>query len=415
MGAIMNPAYEAGRIAAERVGAGLKRGRDENTIETILSQAMSANDPAVLQKSIGTILSQVSPERQGQALQYLQNSYNTLKEKQDLDRKRQAVSREGVNPDLPENLQKVQFENKILDNRANSIIKGVPSGQVKVPDGNESTIQSQGVDGIDWGKLSDAQLVALSGVKGFSEPSKQELKRRQEDRKLDQKKDSAVFQAELGRSNKVLERADEIAEQIPQKRTALNLMKDAVANRDLSYFSGDNLAEITGQEFFRSPEGAIFKTAGKEYFLGNIARAGARPNQWIEQQIADMMAKIGRSPEANFSVLRALENELDLDEERVRATNEISDELSAKGDFAQGKLGYLLNQRLKNYAEEKQKVLYNDLRAIKAVAENKPQKFMKVPSGTNISPYMVEALLAAFNNDDVKASEEAKKLGYTVE
>src|SRR5690349_16109403 len=106
----MNPAYEAGRVAAERVGAGLKRGRDENTIETILSQAMSANDPTVLQISIGQILSQVSPERQGMALQYLQHSYNTLKDKQDTQRKRQALLQEGLNPDLPEGLQKAQFE-----------------------------------------------------------------------------------------------------------------------------------------------------------------------------------------------------------------------------------------------------------------------------------------------------------------
>ena len=154
------------------------------------------------------------------------------------------------------------------------------------------------------------------------------------------------------------------------------------------------------------------KTAGKEYFLGNIARAGARPNQWIEQQISDMMAKIGRTPEANFSVLRALENELDLDEARVRITNEISDQLRANGDLSQGKLGSLVSKELSSYAEKKQDILFNDLRAIKAIAEKSSQKFRKVEKGTKVSDFMAQALLKQFGNDPKKAADEAKKLGY---
>ena len=77
------------------------------------------------------------------------------------------------------------------------------------------------------------------------------------------------------------------------------MMNDAIASKNLGFWSSDNLAEITGVEAFRSPEGAIFKTASKEYFLGNISRAGARPNQWIEQQISDMMAKIGNLQKMN--------------------------------------------------------------------------------------------------------------------
>ena len=153
---------------------------------------------------------------------------------------------------------------------------------------------------------------------------------------------------------------------------------------------------------------------GKEYFLGNIQRAGARPNQWIEQQISDMLPKIGRSTEANLSVKRALENELALDNERIKVTSEIADEIaSGDGDFR--KLGTKVEERLSKFAEEKQELLYNDLRAIKSIEQEEPEKFHKVTPGSYVSDYVIQALLITFNNDWPKAKEEAKKLGYKVD
>lgn len=436
-------AFQIGREVGNNLGNAFAKVKDENAIERILSDAMGTGDPEVLQNSIGKILSQVSPERQGVAMQYLQNAYSNVQKKQEQAKmeakEKEAAQQAGYTYGAHPQVAAQQVKDKAKGGRLAQYGLGQEGGQPGQPQpggqmgqpgqaqpalaGNPAVPAAgqppQGaptgqVPGSVFRRLSDDQLVVASGApdREVSEPAKAELKRRQEERNLNQKRDSDVFKSDLGRSSKVLERADQIAEQIPQKRTAINLMKDAVANRNLSYFSPDNLAEVTGIEGFRSPEGAIFKTAGKEYFLGNIARAGARPNQWIEQQIADMMAKIGRSPEANFSVLRALENELDLDEARVRITQDISDRLRSEGDYGQGKLGAMVNKELSQYAEQKQVVLFNDLRAIKAIAENEPQKFRKVEKGTQVSDFMAQALLKQFNNDPKKAAEEAKKLGY---
>lgn len=384
-------------------------------IEKILSEATASGDPDVMRQSITKILSQVSPERQPGAVKVLESMIGNIQEKQVTARQRKAAQEAGVSPDLAPALQAAQLKENAKAKRLAGYGFNQSGGTNQTPGTPEIPNSPQPPSGgfpiRNW---SDDQLVQATGAvdKEIAEPAKAELKRREEQAKIDQKKQSDVFRAELSRSQNVLEKADNIAEQLPQKRTAVNLMKDAVANRNLGFFSPDNLAEMTGIEGFRSQEGAIFKTAGKEYFLGNIARAGARPNQWIEQQISDMMAKIGRSPEANFSVLRALENELDLDEERVRLTNEISDKLKSEGDYAQGKLGTLVTQGLTRYAEKKQQILFNDLRAIKAVADKTPQKFIKVEKGTPVSNYMVQALLLQFGNDPQKARDEAKKLGY---
>jgi hypothetical protein len=371
---------------------------------------MESNDPVFLQKSIGKILSQVSPERQGQAVQFLQNTVNNI-------RQRQGVERYGIDPNLPPALQTAMYKEAQKGQRlrdAERVFGNEPpmahvNGKVnpgEFPPPTETPVLSS--------RPKKDQLLRLTGHpdREVAERAKAHLRDLEHTEKLENKKKSDLFKHELDRADKLITRADEIATAIPQKETALNLMNDSIGQKNLSFFSPDNLAEITGIEGFRSPEGAIFKTAGKEYFLGNISRAGARPNQWIEQQIADMMAKIGRSTEANLSVTRALKNELDLDKERVRITNELSDQMKGKGNLSMEGLGREVNKHMLTYAEEKQHELFNDLRAIKSIAEKTPQKFRKVKKDTPISPYMAQALLRKFNNDPKKAEEEARKLGY---
>jgi hypothetical protein len=247
------------------------------------------------------------------------------------------------------------------------------------------------------------QLYDAAGIPPIYTNSNIETQRREDEAKA--KRHSDI-------SQKTLENVEEIARGLPVKESSLDLMENAIANKDLSFWSKDNLAEITGIEGFRSPEGAIFKTAGKEFFLGNIRRAGARPNQWIEQQIADMMPKIGRSPEANLSVARALENEIELDKERIKLTNQLADELESKLGYVPRDLSSRVNEKLAQFAEGKQKELYNDLRAYKSIGEGSIEKFQSVPLGTPISKVVAKALLNQYGNDPVKSAEAAKKLGY---
>ena len=111
----------------------------------------------------------------------------------------------------------------------------------------------------------------------------------------------------------IFKRASELATSLPYKKLALDEMKQAIEEGNLSFFSADNLAEITGIEGFRSSSGAKFKTAAKEFFLSNTSRVGAKGlNQWFEKQIATMQPQIGRSQQANLEVaeLLAMENDV---------------------------------------------------------------------------------------------------------
>jgi len=436
-------AFEIGRNVGNNLGNAFAKVKDENAIERILSDAMGSGDPEVLQNSIGKILSQVSPERQGVAMQYLQNAYSNVQKRQDQSkieaRDKAAAQEAGYTYGAPPQVQGQQVKDRAKEGRLSSYGLGAqpgqqqPGGQMGQPGQMQPALAGnpaqpaagqppQGAPqqpkqiGNVLEAMDDQQLRLLTGHpdREVSEPAKAILKGRDEERNLNQKKNDNWTKFGMERAKKVLDKAEDISHTLPVKKTALKLMVDSIANQDLSFWTPDNLAEVTGIEAFRTMEGALFKTAAKEYFLGSIARAGARPNQWIEQQISDMLTKIGRSRGANLSVSRALQNELDIDEERVRLTEEIfSDLRSQEKDI--GDLGPMVNSRLAKFAEQKQNELFNDLRAIKAIEEGKTQKFHKVAQGTQVSPYMVDALLNAFNNDPEKALQEAKKLGYSVE
>lgn len=407
----MNPAFNIARETATNIGQGIRQSRDQSAIENILSGAIQSGNPEIIQDSIGKILSQVSPQNQGAALQYLQGAYQSALSRQDLKQKealgRQAAKEGGYTYGAPPQVQAQQAKDLAKTQRLNQY--GLKPQDVTITDESEVITPS-------FKDLSEEKLIELTGApdREISEPAKAQLTKIQEDRKFQQKEREAWKKYGMERAKKVLDRADEISETIPQKQTALNLMKEATLNRNLSFFSPDNIAEITGIEAFRSPEGALFKTAGKEYFLGNISRAGARPNQWIEQQIADMLAKIGRSRAANLSVERALQNELDLDKSRINFTSDVYDEyINDEKDL--GKIGSEIGKRMQEFAVKKQKELFNDLRAISAIDEEKPKKFQKVEKDTPLTDYMANALLMMFNDDYDKAKEEAEKLGYQVE
>jgi hypothetical protein len=105
----MNPSpFDIGR----QVGNNFNKVREQGDIESILSEAMQSQDPQVLQNSIGKILSQVSPERQGPAIQFLQNTAQNIQQRQEKQKQQQAAQKYGIDTNLPPNLQLQQFKNQ---------------------------------------------------------------------------------------------------------------------------------------------------------------------------------------------------------------------------------------------------------------------------------------------------------------
>lgn len=110
----MNAAFNVARQTAENFGESFKRVKDENSIESILSGAAKSRDPNQLQGAIGQILSQVSPERQGNAIKYLEGVYNTIISRQQQDQTAQAYEQAGMKGEqfFPPQIQKQRLKNQ---------------------------------------------------------------------------------------------------------------------------------------------------------------------------------------------------------------------------------------------------------------------------------------------------------------
>lgn len=108
----MNPAFTVAREIGTSLSQGFNKVKDENAIESILSNAMQSGDPSVLQNSIGKILSSVSPERQGAAIKYLESAYQNVQERQKQAREQAAAKKAGIDPDLPAAIQTLQYKEK---------------------------------------------------------------------------------------------------------------------------------------------------------------------------------------------------------------------------------------------------------------------------------------------------------------
>lgn len=276
-----------------------------------------------------------------------------------------------------------KMKQRRLQNLIGELSGGASSSQLGVPG---STVSDQGILALasqDPNLAKILQSQKESGIKHTESKAKREFER----------------------AKPILARADERAESITQKEGALSLMDEAVQEGNLSFFSPDNVAEITGVEAFRTPKGAQFISSGKEYFLGSLKRAGTRPNQWIEQQIQKMLPKIGRSEEANRTVIEALKSELAIEKAQLDIIDRLAQQDEEEVGYIKGNIGQRTRKELKSFADEEQKKLEARLRSIQG-SEGKPEISIKESEVIMIDP---QGRKRAVDKKDVK---DAKSAGY---
>jgi hypothetical protein len=127
----------------------------------------------------------------------------------------------------------------------------------------------------------------------------------------------------------------------------------------------DYLADVTGFEPLRTAEGAKLKTAIKDYFLSDLTRVGARPNQWVEQQLLDALPKIGRSTEANLITAEGLKFKLDLAKKRVDIIDELAAKDTEKHGYVKSDIDSRASKLLKPVVEQQKKEIIDNITAIK--------------------------------------------------
>lgn len=241
---------------------------------------------------------------------------------------------------------------------------------------------------------SDDQLKQLLNNPIFTKGAQEELKERSE-----VKKD--VRRSDIKRSDKYLDSVNEARDSTRRGQTSLASIEEAIARKDLGFFSPDNLKSMAGFDRWISPEGAILNTAGKEFFIADLERVTGRPNMFLERILSRAIPQIGKSNEANQTIVEFYKNALDLQEEKIKISDNLEDFYRQNMGYVPGNIGRLVDAQLKPYAQEKEKEL------VKIFQKGK-EKFGKV------SEDFVVLIDPAGNKRNVskKDQQAALKAGY---
>jgi len=236
--------------------------------------------------------------------------------------------------------------------------------------------------------------------------------RRRQDERTAASKDKTL---ELGqkRAEKVLDKADRISENLPLQESYVNSMEDAVVNGDLSFWSPDNWANITGLESLRTAKGAQFLSSAKNYFIDDLKASGARPNMFIEKQLVDALAKIGRSEEANLAVLESFKFKNDLQKNWLETVRGLEKHYDETLGYLPGNISRVAEEMNKPFIEQRQKQYESRL---KEIAIQEKMKAKKTPKGKKESKPMVvdvtgpDGQIYEINSDEVDLLPEGYRL-----
>jgi hypothetical protein len=259
--------------------------------------------------------------------------------------------------------------------------------------------------------LELAGLHNLAGIEKerASQEHKQRLKMQAEEAK-----------EERQRGAKLLERREQSRETLLQRKADYDIAEQAILQNPKDIGSLKNFAsDVFHLPQLKTAPAAAFSAAMKDAFVNSIrAIPGARPNQWVEQQIQQAMARIGQSDEANLSAMAIGRYKLELEEAENQIIDEIEQEYEDRGQKFTGKASKEVFRRLKPIAEEKQFELAYKLKELqeKEMGIEKLQKnlFKSVSKGTPLTPRIAQMLLEEANGNEEKAIKAAQRLGYTI-
>lgn len=270
---------------------------------------------------------------------------------------------EGASPDLAKKL--IEFKNKPP---AGAITAQPISPQVATAI-NQVLNENKGKSAEELG-----MAFANAGVPPIYSNPYIETRRREDE--AGAKSQASKAETRAKRDEKIVEAVDESRKVISIKKASIETMKNAILNNDLGYLSLDNLADnVPGFEWARSVGGATFKAAQKNHLISTIAQLTGRPNQWIEQQISDAYAKIGRPQDANLAALAVTEFESNA----VDQWNQIVDKLDSTGKVPPGELGKMASKELEKWYSSEIPKLNSKIKAI-ADGKTRPEDLL-VPEG----------------------------------
>lgn len=242
------------------------------------------------------------------------------------------------------------------------------------------------------------------------------------------------LKADVARSREYLSKIDQIRDSIGRKELSLRQIDEALASRSNLDFLGDQLADITGLENFRSAKGAQLLSSTKEFFLSDLASIpGVRANQFLEKALSSALTDPNRRQEANQMVAAGMRSNLKLDKVKTELAAQLEDSYRNKQGYIPATISRQVTKMLTPYAQQIQDEWADEVQHITERNNPEIKKFIKVKNdpekrkiaarNVKLKPVVPGAvlddtigmiLLEKYNDDDAKALHAAKQLGYKI-
>lgn len=222
-------------------------------------------------------------------------------------------------------------------------------------------------------------------------------------------------------SDPIIKEAQAVIKEAPIKKGLINQQRRDIASGQTEGII-PFLVEKTGSDVYRNPESARFKTASKQRFiesLHSLGAAGARANQFIEQQLVGAQATLGRSAEANQTVLDLEEFVDDLKSQRAKLEMELAEQDRQEFGYARNDISQRADRKMEKYAEQRQDEMAYNIRRRRE--ENmSDEQIVQEMVGNRVTPdtpltlRTARILMIKNNDNEKKAQAEAKRLGYKI-
>lgn len=216
-------------------------------------------------------------------------------------------------------------------------------------------------------------------------------------------------------SDKVVAEADEALKNEPvEKAITAQLRKDIASGNVSGLFP--YMVDKLGLESFRNPESARFTNEVKNKFVESLRDIpGARPNMFIERFLSGAQPQIGRSQEANMSVLDLDAFIKDMKYERAKKIREVAKEDRKELGYVKNDVVERADDKMGNFANQRQEEMAYDIRKRHEDAMEDQDLLSEIIGGNvdqaPVTLRSMRLLMIKNNYDAEKAVEEAKKLG----
>jgi len=204
-----------------------------------------------------------------------------------------------------------------------------------------------------------------------------------------------------------------------KQRQEYGLALNAVEEGDVGGFDINWLAKILPGDVgapLMTAKGVQLESAMKNALIDTLQKVTGQKNMWIEQQVRSATASIGKTKEANKTLIKSAMANLDIEDKLADTRDTLRSEYERAGVTPPSNLDQMVHDIVKPYANKVNEKLSYDLRRIyeEEKGPSSLNSLQKVPKGTPLTIERRDAWMKKFNGDKEKVRKMALKLGYTI-